>query len=77
MLGEHVSGAEELGQLVGDRIDAVAELADEVAVGVIVEVADEMGRECGVVEDAPRVCPGCSRPWIGRFVTVVTSPSGD
>ena len=32
-----------------DRVDAVADLADELAVGVGVEVADEMGRECGLV----------------------------
>lgn len=34
-----------------DRVDVVAELADELAVGVVVEVADETGRRCGVVKE--------------------------
>jgi hypothetical protein len=51
MLGERPRGAEDLGQAVDDRVDVVAELADEVGVLVIVEVADEMCRGCGVVEE--------------------------
>jgi hypothetical protein len=43
--------AEDLGQAVDDRIDVVADLADEVGAGVVVEVADEMGRECSVVQE--------------------------
>lgn len=35
----------------GDRVDVVADLADELAVGLVVEMADEMGRKCGVVEE--------------------------
>jgi hypothetical protein len=42
--GERARVAKELGQLVGDRIDVVAELADELGL-CVVEVADEMGRE--------------------------------
>jgi hypothetical protein len=51
MLGERARGAEDLGQAVDDRVDVVAELADEVGVVVIVEVADEMSRGCGVLEE--------------------------
>lgn len=51
MLGERARGAEDLGQAVDDRIDVVTELADEVGVAVIVEVADEAGRGRGVLEE--------------------------
>lgn len=51
MLGERARVAEDLGQAVDDRVDVVAELADEVALRVVVEVADEMRRECRVVEE--------------------------
>jgi hypothetical protein len=43
--------AEELGQTVDDRIDVVAELADEVGAGVVFDVADEMGGECSVMKE--------------------------
>jgi hypothetical protein len=48
---ERTGVAEEFGQAVDDRVDMVAELADEVAVRVVVEVADELRRECCVVEE--------------------------
>jgi len=49
--GERPRIAEDLGNAVDDRIDVVAELADEVGADVVVEVADEMGRECSVMEE--------------------------
>jgi hypothetical protein len=47
-LGERASFAEELAQAVGDGIDVLAERA---GCHGVVEVADEVGRECGVVEE--------------------------
>jgi hypothetical protein len=43
--------AKDLGQLMDDRVNAIAELADEVGMGVVVEMADELGRGRGVMEE--------------------------
>jgi len=50
-LGERAGVAEQLGQLVGDRVHMVADLTDELAASVVVEMADEPSRECGVMEE--------------------------
>ena len=50
-LGGRAGGAEELGQLVGNRVHVVAELADEVGLCLVVEVADELSRGCGAVAE--------------------------
>jgi hypothetical protein len=49
--GERAGGSEELGQLVGDLVDAIAELVDELGLCLVVEVTDETGRKYGVVEE--------------------------
>jgi hypothetical protein len=49
--GERARVAEELGQLMDDRVDAIADLADELGVGVVVEVTQQVSCECGVVEE--------------------------
>ena len=36
---------------VDDRVHVVAELADDLGLCAVVEVADEVGRECGLVEN--------------------------
>jgi hypothetical protein len=51
MLGELAGAAEELGQAVHNCVDVVAELVDEGCMGFVVEVADEMSRDGGVVEE--------------------------
>jgi hypothetical protein len=47
---ERARVAEDLGQAVNDGVDVVAQPADEVAVRLLVEVADEICREGWVVE---------------------------
>jgi hypothetical protein len=52
---------------VGDRVHVLADLADELGLFVIVEVADQMGRECGVMESFSRVEPSRVSCMWGSF----------
>ena len=73
-VSECARGTEDLGQAMDDRVDVVADLADEVGVVVIVEVADEMGRGCGVVGELLEDGSVEGRrhdPIVGHFVSNV------
>jgi hypothetical protein len=51
VLGEDTRVAEDLGQPVDNRVDVVTELADELGVGTVVEMANELSRGCGVLAE--------------------------
>lgn len=72
--GERTRVAEDLGQPVNDSVEVVAEWIDELRPGAVIEVTDELGRACRVVEE---VLEGSSvedqlhDPIVGHFDPIV------